>query len=320
MDPERQSLYLTRITAWIRTQEGIRAAALVGSAGRQDHPADEWSDIDLVLVAADPRAYLASTAWLAELGEVWFSYQESHIEGQEACERRVLFAGGQDVDFMVYSIESARQGFAGTLVPEIAARGWRVLLDRDGILPVLPTATSHGPAQPPSWEEFSEVVSDFWFHTVWTAKKLHRGELWTAKRCCDDYLKRLLLRMLEWQAQLRSLPSHLKGEVKTNGILGIGGSEAAPNTQNSDFYSPVEGDRVDTWFNGRFIEQWASPTALEKLRIAFAHYDEQDVWRALRVSMELFDEVAKETARRLGYDYPVENVDKVVRWVDASLT
>jgi aminoglycoside 6-adenylyltransferase len=271
---------LERIITWASGQVGIRAAALVGSAARLDHPADEWSDLDLVLVAADPRAYLGSTAWLAELGEVWFSYQEFHFEGQEACERRILFAGGQDVDFMVYSIESARQGFAGTFVPEIAARGLRVLLDKDGILPPMPVATLAGTVQPPSWGEFSETVNDFWFHAVWTAKKLRRGELWTAIRCCDDYLKRLLLRMLEWQAQ-----------------------------------AAQEGT-VDTWFNGRFMEQWASPAALEKLRIAFAHYDEQDIWRALRVSMELFDQVAKETAAGWGYTYPAENVEKVMRWVE----
>jgi len=126
------------------------------------------------------------------------------------------------------------------------------------------------------------VVNDFWFHAVWTAKKLRRGELWTAKRCCDDYLKReLLLRVLEWQAQ-----------------------------------AAQEG-AVDTWFNGRFMEQWASPAALEKLRIAFAYYEEEDVWRALRVSMDLFDEVARETAKRWGFGYPAENVDKVIRWVEA---
>ena len=272
---------LAKILAWAIAQDGIRAVALVGSTARQDHPADEWSDIDLVLVAVDPQVWLASTEWLAAFGEVWFTYPERHSAEAEVIERRVLFAGGQDVDFIIPTVETARQGFTGTFVPEIAARGWRVLLDKDGILPDMPVRTSAEPVQPPSWDEFSEVVNDFWFHAAWTAKKLRRGELWTAIRCCDDYMKReLLLRMLEWQAQA------LQEEV------------------------------VDTWFNGRFLEQWASPAALEKLRIAFAHYDEEDVWRALRESMALFDQLARETASRWGYEYPVENVEKVVRWVE----
>jgi aminoglycoside 6-adenylyltransferase len=285
MDGMNQSILLERITVWVQTQESIRAMALVGSAARHDHPADEWSDLDLVLVAVDPQAYLASTDWLNVIGEPWFTFVERDPAGQ-AIERRVLFAGGRDVDFIILPVESARQGFAGTFVPEIAARGLRVLLDKDGILHPAPVATSGGPVQPPSCEEFAGVVNNFWFHAVWTAKKLRRGELWVAKSCCDDYLKRLLLRMLEWQAQA---------------------SQALASQEGA----------VDTWFNGRFVEQWASPAALKKLRIAFAHYDEQDIWRALRASMELFNDVAEGTAMRWGYDYPAEKVDKVMRWVEA---
>jgi aminoglycoside 6-adenylyltransferase len=125
--------------------------------------------------------------------------------------------------------------------------------------------------------EFAEVVHDFWFHTAWTAKKLRRGELWVAKFCCDDYLKRLLLRMIEWHAQA---------------------------TQN-----------VDTWYSGRFLEQWASPSVADELRKAFAHYDELDIWRALRSTMDLFHRLAGETAELLKVAYPAENDGKVHDWV-----
>jgi aminoglycoside 6-adenylyltransferase len=278
MDGEYQSLLLERITAWAKGQEGMRALALVGSGARQDHPADVWSDLDLLLVATDPQAWLACTGWLAEIGVPWFSFLERDPSGT-AIERRVLFAGGQDVDFIILPVESARQGFAGTFIPEIARRGVRVLFDKDGILGPMAVETSPRPEGLPSFQEFSEVVNDFWFHAVWTAKKLRRGELWVAKSCCDDYLKRLLLRMLEWQA-------HAAGQGE-----------------------------VDTWFNGRFVEQWASPAALEKLRIAFAHYEEQDIWRALQASMELFDQLARETALRGQFEYPAENVGKVIGWI-----
>jgi aminoglycoside 6-adenylyltransferase len=279
MDRGDQAQLLERIIAWSKAQAGIRAVALVGSGARQDHPADEWSDIDLVLVSGDPQAYLASTDWLTDLGEPWFMFLERNSAG-EAFVRRVLFAGGLDVDFVIFSTESARQGFSGTFLPEIALRDMQVLLDKDGILSSLPgdvsplLVDSH-----PTVADFTEVVNDFWFHAVWTAKKLKRGELWTAKSCCDVYMKRLLLRMLEWHA-------HATREV-------------------------------DTWYDGRFLEQWASPVVLEKLRIAFAHYDVQDIWRALRASMELFDQVARETARRWGYAYPDENAEKVLAWVGA---
>ena len=62
---------------------------------------------------------------------------------------------------------------------------------------------------------------------------------------------------------------------------------------------------VDTWHDGRFVEQWADPRALEQLRGTFAYYDAGDVARALTATMELFRWVARETAERLGLSYPV---------------
>ena len=270
-----RSQLLNQITAWAQAHDGLRAVALVGSGARTDHPADAWSDLDLLLVAVDPEAILASTGWLATFGETWFTFTERWWDGK-ALERRVLFASGQDVDFMFLAVSTARQGFTDTFIAEIAARGLHVLFDKDGLLASLAAGTPSQPKPLPSNQEFSEVVHDFWYHTVWTAKKLRRGELWVAKSCCDDYLKRMLLSMLAWQAQSRA------------------------------------GGPVDTWFNGRFLEQWASPAALEALRAAFARYDPEDIWRALQVTMDLFDQVARETAGQLGYAYPAEKVEKAM--------
>jgi len=60
----------------------------------------------------------------------------------------------------------------------------------------------------------------------------------------------------------------------------------------------------DTWHNGRFLEQWADPRAIDGLRGAFAHYDTADIRLALLETMDLFRWLAAETAARLGYLYP----------------
>jgi aminoglycoside 6-adenylyltransferase len=82
------------------------------------------------------------------------------------------------------------------------------------------------------------------------------------------YLKELLRRMLEWHARAVNGPDH------------------------------------DTWMRGRFLEEWADPRAVAQLPEVFAHYDRQDIARALRATMELFRWLAVETAQRWGYLYP----------------
>jgi aminoglycoside 6-adenylyltransferase len=68
MNATLKSQLLQRILEWANSQADIRAVILVGSAARTDHPADEWSDLDLVVIAADPQIYLSTTGWLATLG------------------------------------------------------------------------------------------------------------------------------------------------------------------------------------------------------------------------------------------------------------
>lgn len=48
-----------------------------------------------------------------------------------------------------------------------------------------------------SESEFLNLTNDFYFHNIWAAKKLLRGELWSAKMCVDAYLKNYLLKMIE---------------------------------------------------------------------------------------------------------------------------
>ena len=45
--------------AWAQAQPDIRAAIVVGSRARLDHPADEWSDLGLILFTTTPAAYTA---------------------------------------------------------------------------------------------------------------------------------------------------------------------------------------------------------------------------------------------------------------------
>jgi aminoglycoside 6-adenylyltransferase len=278
---------IDRFVAWAQTQPDIRAAIVLGSRARTDRPADEWSDLDLLIVTTDPGRLLSRIDWLEQLGMPWLTFLEPTAVGG-ATERRVLFEGGLDVDFSPFPVELVQQFASQGLPPEAAGvlrRGMRFVLDKDGLALSLVQPPGERPApQPPTPDKFLNLVDDFWYHAVWVAKKLRRGELWTARMCCDVYMKRLLLTMIEWHAGAASDWS------------------------------------ADTWHNGRFLEQWADPRAVDGLRQAFSHYDTADVQRALLASMSLFRWLATETSGRLGYAYPTSADEHVTTLVQHYLS
>ena len=66
---------------------------------------------------------------------------------------------------------------------------------------------------------------------------------------------------------------------------------------------------MDTWHGGRFLERWADPGALAALELAYAHYDVRDVARALWATIDLWQALEEETARRLGLDVGLDHPD-----------
>lgn len=280
---------LNRFVDWANSEPDMRAALVIGSRARsQDHPADEWSDLDLLVIAENLEHYIASSEWVAQMGVPWLTFVERTADGSN-WERRVLFEGGLDVDFALLPAATARQMQQHGLPAEAKAffqRGMRILFDKDGLLTPLAELGNEPllPPQPPSQHEFLEVVNDFWYHAVWTAKHLRRGELWWAKSGCDGRLKDLLRRMLEWHAQAHYGSGH------------------------------------DTWFRGRFLEEWIDPRARQALPEVFAHYDAEDLARALFATMELFRWLASESAEHLGYPYPRLGDERATEWVYKTMT
>ncbi len=164
-------------------------------------------------------------------------------------------------------------------VQDVFRRGFRVLIDRDGTLERLAVEPGRK-AVPPTTDEFNEHLNDFLYHAIWTAKKIRRGELWVAKSCCDGYMKRLLLRMIEWHARAH------------------------------------HGWNYDTWFNGRFLESWAEPQVLSELAPAFAHYELDDLKKALGQTVRLHKSLSTETAKKLDYKFSNEMYSETFRLIE----
>jgi aminoglycoside 6-adenylyltransferase len=282
-------LLIERFVKWADDCPDIRVALIVGSRARSDHPADEWADLDIIMVTIDPQLHLSSTDWLKNIGNPLLTFLEPTATGDE-LERRVLFGGMLNVDFSIIPKGKAEQVLRSEVSPEIAntfGRGVRVLVDKDNIaseLRKLVSTVKRAPSRLPTENEFVEVVNDFLYHAIFTAKHLRRGELWWTVTCLDCYMQRLMLRMTE---------SHAKA---------------------------VYGLNHETWFRGRFLEEWAKPSVLKRLQSSFAHYDKEDIKHALLATMSLFQEMVKETSGRLGFKYAAEVDMKIMEWIKTCIS
>ena len=89
---------IQRFCNWAMEYPEIHGAMVIGSRARTDHPADEWADLDLILLAEDAGRFTSDPSWLQNLGELLLTFTELSPSGN--LERRVLFKGGLDVDIV----------------------------------------------------------------------------------------------------------------------------------------------------------------------------------------------------------------------------
>ena len=267
----RMDLIEAAVADWARERDDVRAAVVVGSQVRTDTPADRWSDLDIILILDDPEPYAESAAWVSEFGTAVLTFLEETPLGQR--ERRVLYETGEDVDLPLFPLSVLDRLEQSANAAALLARGYRLLVDETGLEDRLRNLVAVAPVSSrPSQADVGQLAADFWYHALWTAKKLRRGEVFTAIDCLDGYMKSRLVTLLEWHT------------------LALDQS-------------------VDTWHGGRFLERWADPGALSALERAFAHYDVRDVARALWETIDLFQGLEEETARRLELEVELDHAD-----------
>jgi aminoglycoside 6-adenylyltransferase len=157
-----------KFVAWAQAEPNIRAAIIIGSRARTDHPADEWADLDIIVFATDIERYVASADWVNNVGAHWLTFVERTPGG--GWERRVLFDGGLDVDFALNPATELAHLATGAISPDAAdiiQRGVRMLVDKDGLVAQLGAVKLQVPPfQPPTEAEFLNLVHDFWYHAA----------------------------------------------------------------------------------------------------------------------------------------------------------
>ena len=128
MNAESVDRFLREFTAWATGRPDIRAAALVGSYARGAARAD--SDVDLVIIAADPTRYLSDVSWICQFGKPEHHQTEDY---GLVTSLRVWYRDGLEIE---YGLTDER--WAAVPLDEgtrqVIEAGMRVLFERGGLL------------------------------------------------------------------------------------------------------------------------------------------------------------------------------------------
>ncbi|MBP1045730.1 aminoglycoside 6-adenylyltransferase [Enterococcus sp. BWM-S5] len=269
--------FIEHFAAVGKEREDIKAAYIIGSRARKKHPADQWSDLDVLLYTDTPEYYLNTSEFLQQFGEIWSSFATKTLGND--MERLTLFDGGYQVDLVTKSAQEYEKELASGTVPWLFKRGACLILDNTGeAAKLLPQEDVLPEKLPLNEATFSEVNQMFWFVTMYISKQLLREESWAAKARDMDY-KNIILQMIEW------------------------------------YELSVHGEEYDTWHGGRFIHDWAEPDVYEALFDIFGHFDLADSWTALEKSIKLFSDLTEKIKAKNGFTIADDLSRNVTQWI-----
>lgn len=176
------------ICRYSEVDSAVKAVIAIGSTTRESIKADEYSDLDLIIVTDSPTSWY-SGEYPMQLGEISIGFLEPTLGNGK--EYRAIYDEDKDVDMIIFTSEQFTEAVKNGTAGWVMNRGYAFLCDKAGFSELVREYVNLSVASPQISEaEFLNLTNDFYFHNIWAAKKLLRGELWSAKICVDGYLKK----------------------------------------------------------------------------------------------------------------------------------
>ncbi len=294
-----------RLAAWAASRPDVQSLVVIGSYARPAAPgaavlgsttavgsadgaaafsaADEWSDLDVLAFVHDSEAYAQDLDWLEDLGQPWLIHMERIF--RDTPDWMLSLQDGTRLDIAFVGLSDLPGDHLGAWLAaldlDVFRRGLRVLLDKSAApaLPVFPPLTWPAPQQ----VDFERSAAHFLYAAMRAARFLRRGDLWRARRECDQFMAERLLELLEWHAHAQHGPGY------------------------------------DTWYGGRSLEQWADARAVQALPGCFGGYRADALRGAILRQVELFGRLGGETAGLLGLAFPGGAFQRARAWLAETL-
>ncbi len=271
MRSEQEMLDLILKTA--QDDNHIRAVIMNGSRANPNAPRDIFQDFDIVYIVTDIAPYIRNLEWIKRFGEPMIiqlpdDMGEPPPIRAEGYTYLMQFTDGNRIDLGVYpfsSLDSLLQD-SQTII----------LLDKDGIIPLLPPAGDAGYLPlPPTAKQFYDCCNEFWWVCPYVAKGLWREQILYAHYMLEEVIRTELMKMLVW-------------------YIGC----------QTDF-------KINPGKYGKYYNQYLTPELWQSLLSTYSDSDYAQTWEALFAMGELFRNIATQVSVHMGFLYPAEEDARV---------
>lgn len=262
MRSEQEMMELILGTA--KADKRIRAVFLCGSRVNPNAPADRFQDYDIGYIVTETASFREDRGWIDRFGErLYLQYPEEGPYGESDPENCY--------GWLIQFVDGNRLDLHvctldGNWQEFTGKAMYRVLLDKDGCLkqPAQVTDREYW-VEKPTQEQFSCTCNEFWWCLNNVAKGLWRRELLYVFDVLNEVVRPMLLRMLSWKA----------------GIL-------------TDF-------TISVGKSCKYLGNWLPEDTIKRLFQTYPRAEVEEMWEAVFLMCDLFDETSKEISQTLGF-------------------
>lgn len=270
---------------WAKNQEDIYAILLIGSRARTFRPHDECSDLDIILYTPNDKKYANQDQWLRELGPFWCSHLDHTHLGEP--EQFAIYEEAIKLDVLLTHIDhssSLQSCFDDSPHHMVLKQGFKVLLDKTSSQGEVHLPHLPTPDTSPNQIGFKNEISETLFAAIKATRFLKRGDpdQFRASSILSGSMRRHLLVMLEWEAMSQS-------------------------TQ-------------PTWYDGRFINEWADPDTVRLFPQIFGAYHIHDQKLALQTFIQVYLNLIKKVSQGFNLTIPETEIFPIIAWLMDNLT
>ncbi|MGI8543229.1 MAG: aminoglycoside 6-adenylyltransferase [Aridibacter sp.] len=256
------------ILDFAQTNERIRAVVLNGSRTNPNAKKDIFQDYDIIYFVNQIEFFTDDHSWIDIFGERLILQMPDLMtlsgypnDATVSFAYLMLFKDKNRIDLTLVPVEQIREAF---ILESLSV----LLLDKDKVFSNLPSPDeSDYLIEKPGEKEFSDTCNEFWWVSTYVAKGLWRGEITYVKEILENPVRKMFMKIIEWQIGIR-----------TNFSVSFGKS-------------------------GKNLKQYADPELYNKILSTYPDSKVENIWKSLFLMTDIFNESAKEIGKHFGFRY-----------------